>query len=238
MTAYFITGTDTEIGKTFVTCALMVALRNRGIRVAPMKPVAAGMVQVDGRALNEDVQALMAVYGAPISAPLINPYCLHDAIAPHIAAKREGVTVSMLVIQNAFADLAVTHDAVLVEGAGGFLVPLDDRRSMAEIPVALGLDVVLVVGLRLGCINHALLTANAIRACGLRLAAWVGNVVDAHMPAQEENIATLRAMLHAPCLGIVPRLANGSAIERATAAAGYLSAEPLLIAEVNPAAST
>jgi dethiobiotin synthetase len=235
MTHYFITGTDTEIGKTFVACALMVALRARGMKVAPMKPIAAGTVTHNGAEVNEDVRDLVSVYGAPIDVAVVNPYCFARPIAPHIAATEEGVSIDMSIIRHAFNTLASAHDVVLVEGAGGFLVPLDGARSMAALPSALGLDVVLVVGLRLGCISHALLTAEAIRARKLHLVGWVGNVVDANMAEQAQNIATLTAQLNTPCLGVVPRIEEGAtytvdkrARANAATAARYINIEPLL----------
>lgn len=232
MNPLFITGTDTEIGKTFVACALLHALNEKGVRAAPMKPLAAGTVNVNGRILNEDVHDLIAVYeacaGISLDPAIVNPYCFAAPIAPHIAAQHENRTVSVEVIQQSFAQLAATHDTVLVEGAGGFLVPMSETQSMAEIPAALGLDVVLVVGLRLGCINHALLTAEAIRAHGLRLAAWVGNMVDPSMSARDENIATLKHLLPAPCLGIVPRIIAADVITAAVAARAHLDVEPLM----------
>ena len=207
MKHFFITGTDTEVGKTFVACALMAALCARGIRVAPLKPVAAGTIVQNGSARNEDVHALLAVYGAPIDAALVNPYCFADPIAPHIAALREQRTIDLTVIDRAFHKLAAAHDCVLVEGAGGFLVPLSMTESMSVLPTRLGLDVILVVGMRLGCLNHALLTVEAIHARGLRLAGWVANTIDPDMACFADNVETLQRMINAPCLGVVPRMA-------------------------------
>ena len=238
MKSHFITGTDTEIGKTFLACGLLIALRRRGIHVAPMKPIAAGTVAMTntvagtmnlrGVDLNEDVHQLIAVYGRNIDETLVNPYCFAEAIAPHIAAAHEARAVDLNVVANAFNKLAASHDAVLVEGAGGFLVPLSSDVSMATLPQRLGLDVILVVGMRLGCLNHALLTAEAIRARGLHLAGWVANTLDPAMRSLAENIDTLKTMLGAPCLGHVPRITAPDTLAAAGITATYLQVEPLL----------
>ena len=228
MRSYFVTGTDTEIGKTFVTCGLLVALRQRDVNVAPMKPIAAGTIEIGGALLNEDVHQLLAVYARPLDAAIVNPYCFEEAIAPHIAAKHEHRAVELVVIKQAFAELSRTHDGVLLEGAGGFLVPLSANQSMATLPECLGLGVILVVGMRLGCLNHALLTAEAIRARGLTLSGWVANSVDPAMHSLADNIDTLKAMLGAPCLGHVPRISAPDAMAAAHIAATHLQIEPLL----------
>jgi dethiobiotin synthetase len=203
---YFITGTDTEIGKTFAACALIHALAARGVNVAPMKPIAAGTINLDGVDVNEDVAALMAAAGNRFSLRDVNPYCFAEGIAPHIAAKHAGQTIAMPVIAAAYERLRSASDKVLVEGAGGFLVPMTDTQSMAEIPKVLGLEVILVVGMRIGCINHATLTAEAIRARGLTLAGWIANTPAAQMTAFEENLATLKSHIDAPLLGTIPRI--------------------------------
>ncbi len=228
MKSFFITGTDTEVGKTFVTCGLLVALRERGVHVVPMKPIAAGAVVRNGVLRNEDVHQLLAVYGKPIDAQLVNPYCFAEAIAPHIAAMHEGKLVLVDVIERAFRELAAAHDSVLVEGAGGFLVPLSAEESMAALPRRLGLDVILVVGMRLGCLNHALLTAETIRGRGLTLSGWVANTVDPNMHSLAENIDTLKSMLGAPCLGRVPRITAPDTLAAARITATHLQIEPLL----------
>jgi dethiobiotin synthetase len=228
MKSFFVTGTDTEIGKTFVTCGLLVALRDHGINAPPMKPVAAGTIQLDGVNANEDVHALIAAYGKPIASSLVNPYCFTEAIAPHIAAAHENRVVDLDVIKHAFDRLRAGHDTVLVEGAGGFLVPLSATESMSLLPTTLELDVILVVGMRLGCLNHAMLTAEAIRARGLHLAGWVANTVDTNMSCFAENIATLTAALPAPCLGIVPRLPPAAPAVSARVVATFLRIEYLL----------
>ncbi|MFN5190847.1 MAG: dethiobiotin synthase [Burkholderiales bacterium] len=228
MKRFFVTGTDTEIGKTFVTCGLLVALRDRGISAAPMKPIAAGTIEQDGVSANEDVHALLATYGKPLRTSLVNPYCFREPIAPHIAAAQENRVVDLASIRTAYDTLRSSHDTVLVEGAGGFLVPLSATESMSFLPVTLELDVILVVGMRLGCLNHALLTAEAIDARGLRLAGWVANTVDTNMSCFAENVATLTAALPAPCLGIVPRLPPSCPTASAKVAATFLNIEPLL----------
>ena len=231
MKSYFITGTDTGVGKTFVTAALLSGLRARGLRVAPMKPVAAGTVEINGQLINDDVALLQEISQHRYALADVNPYCLAEAIAPHIAATRENVRIDMPVITAAFARLAANADTVLVEGAGGFLVPLSATQSMAEIPQALKLDVIMVVAMRLGCLNHALLTAAAIRTRGLHLAGWVANSVGAtQMPAFDENLASLKLMLDAPCLGVLPHMITGSAgnaTAAATLAASHLRLDSL-----------
>ena len=229
MKSYFITGTDTEIGKTFVACGLLHALRNKNINVAPMKPIAAGMVNHQGISLNEDVHQLIDVYAKPINSALVNPFCFTAPIAPHLAAEQEDRPISLDVIQDAFDALSATHDMLLVEGAGGFLVPLSRTQSMADLPTLLKLDVILVVGMRLGCLSHTLLTVEAIQSRGLKLAGWVANTVDANMLSLAENIETLKQCIKAPCLGIVPRLplqSNGNASAALTAT--HLQIAPLL----------
>lgn len=231
MKNYFITGTDTDVGKSLVACALIEAFAARGCRVAPMKPIAAGTVDVDGVEMNTDVIALREVSGSTAALRDINPYCFSEAMAPHLAAQHENVTVELDVIKAAFDRLKSDVDTVLVEGAGGFLVPMSMNRSMSEIPAALGLEVILVVGMRLGVLNHALLTIEAIRARGLTLAGWVANTTaaGATMLAFDENHATLERMIDAPLLGTVPFDARSKTdLERARRAAPYLRMDTLL----------
>ncbi len=198
---YFITGTDTAAGKTYAARLLVEALKRRGLRVAVMKPVAAG---VDADGMNEDVRLLMAAANVAAPPELVNPYCFASAIAPHLAARLAGVSMQLEVIEQAYAQLAAQAEAVVVEGAGGFLVPFNDACGMDAISLRLGLPVIMVVGLRLGCLNHALLTAEAIRARGLILAGWIANRIDPHMAATADNLASLRSILRAPCLGEIP----------------------------------
>lgn len=204
----FVTGTDTGVGKTVVTVALIEALKRAGLRVAGMKPVAAGF---DAQGENEDVARIMQA--ANVTAPLecISPYRFAPAIAPHLAAARADVQIGLETIAAAYDALAERADWVVVEGAGGFLVPMDDAQGLDAIPVRLQLPVVLVVGLRLGCLNHALLTAEAIRARGLVLAGWVANSIDPSMTAFDENLETLKSRLAAPYLGVLPWLGDQDA---------------------------
>jgi dethiobiotin synthetase len=195
---FFITGTDTGVGKTHVACLLVEALKQRGLRVAVMKPVAAG-VEADG--INADVRLLMDAANVQAPKELVNPYCFTSAIAPHLAARQAGISMSLEVVAEAYEKLAAQVDVVVVEGAGGFLVPFNNESGMDEIPVRLKLPVVMVVGLRLGCLNHALLTAEAIRARGLSFVGWVANHIDPHMQEVEANLTTLRSILRSPCLG-------------------------------------
>ena len=199
--AWFITGTDTEVGKTFSTCALLHVLKNSGISALGMKPIAAG---TDAAGKNDDVEALIAASGIRAPRELVNPYLFAPPIAPHIAAQEAGRRIDIDHIVGAFQHLRQLADCVLVEGVGGFCVPLDDRTDTADLARHLALPVILVVGMRLGCINHALLTQQAIAASGLRLAGWIANRIDPVMSRFEENLAALQARMTAPLLGIIP----------------------------------
>jgi dethiobiotin synthetase len=203
----FVTGTDTGVGKTLVSTALLHALAAHYPRVVGMKPIAAGGDWMGGVFGNEDVRALRSASTVQVDAALDNPVFLPDPVSPHIAAQRAGVRITVAQLTAAYQALCTEADAVVVEGAGGFLVPLSDTENGADLARALNLPVVLVVGLRLGCLNHALLTAQAIAASGLTLAGWVANHVDAAMLAQEDNIAYLQGQLHkhyqAPLLATV-----------------------------------
>jgi dethiobiotin synthetase len=189
--AFFVTGTDTDVGKTFVACKLIQDYVAQGYKVVGMKPVAAGGELVDGKWLNDDVLKLETASNVKAPRELTNPYSFKEAIAPHIAAEKAGVEIKIDVIQQAFKRLADMADIVIVEGAGGFLVPINDKESMADLAVALNIPVILVVGMKLGCINHSLLTAEAIQARNLTLHGWVANQIEAKMPFLDENIATL-----------------------------------------------
>jgi dethiobiotin synthetase len=203
MRALFITGTDTDAGKTHVTVGLISAWRTRGRRVVGMKPVASGSTPTSDGLRNADALALMALsHGAPAYAT-VNPYCFAPPIAPHRAAELAGVEIDLERIAAAFDRLAAGADAVLVEGAGGWCVPLGSERMTGDLVGRLALPVLLVVGLRLGCINHGLLSARAILADGQALIGWVGNRVDPAMLEPEASIAALRARMPVPCLGIV-----------------------------------
>ena len=204
MMGCFVTGTDTGVGKTLVSAGLLHALARHHRRVVGMKPVAAGLVPWGDDWASEDAIALRAASTVAVPAALDNPVLLPDPLSPHIAAARAGVQIDIAAIVASYQTLAAQADAVVVEGAGGFHVPLTDTLTGADLAQALALPVVLVVGLRLGCLNHALLTAEAIRTRGLTLAGWVANRVDPDMEAVEDNIAYLRARLGAPLLADVP----------------------------------
>lgn len=213
--AFFLTGTDTEIGKTFITCALLHRAADAGFRAVGVKPVAAG---TDHRGLNDDVENIRQASNVQLPQNIINPYCFTAAIAPHIAAAEEKVSIDFKVIQAACLSAREVADFVIVEGVGGFRVPLGVDRDSAGLAVELGLPVILVVGMRLGCINHALLSVEAILARGLSIAGWVANCIDPNMARHEENLATLKSLINAPLLGVVPY--NAEAGPRG--AAGFL----------------
>lgn len=199
--AWFVTGTDTGVGKTRASAALLHALRSRHPRCVGMKPVAAG---TDDAGLNEDVRALREASTLAVPPALDNPVSLPDPVSPHIAAACAGRRIEVDALVDAYRALAERADAVVVEGAGGFLVPLSDEATGADLAEALGLPVILVVGLRLGCLNHALLTREAIRARGLPLAGWIVNRLDPAMREQAANVDFLRRRLDAPLLADWP----------------------------------
>lgn len=200
MISYFITGTDTGVGKTLISCALLRAYAAQGKRVVGMKPVAAGC---DEDELHADVKQLRAASNVLASFGQVNPYSFLHPVAPHIAARNAGVRIEFSRILTSYHELTSQADVVIVEGIGGFKVPLNERQDSAELAKQLDLPVIMVVGVRLGCLNHALLTADAIGAHGLRLAGWVANVLDANMVALRDNIAALEQRLGAPLLGVV-----------------------------------
>lgn len=201
---FFVVGTDTGVGKTRVAAALLRAYGRLGYRCVGMKPVAAGAELQDGVWVNEDVAILRAAGNVDAPMERVNPYLFREPIAPHIAAEHKGVDIQLARVRAAYAELAQAADLVVVEGAGGLLVPLSRNKDMADLAVALGLPMVLVVGMRLGCLNHALLTWEAIHARGLRLAGWVANRVDPAMAAYEENLDALVRRLPAPLLAELP----------------------------------
>jgi dethiobiotin synthetase len=225
--SFFVTGTDTAVGKTLVTAALLRRLRESGATVAGMKPVAAGVVAGPEGSANPDALLLQAESSVRHPYALVNPWLFEPAIAPHIAAAEAGVVIDTNRIVKAHEILRASADVVLAEGAGGFLVPMDSHRSFAELPGLLGMDVLVVVGLRLGCLNHALLTVEAIAARGYRLAGWVGNCIDPAFTRRDANIATLTEMIAAPCLGIVPWMPDPGVGEAAAALAGAAGLGPV-----------
>ena len=220
---YFVTGTDTNVGKTLVSAALIHSLARNGLKVAGMKPVAAGAELRDGKLWNEDVALLSGEANVTLPTHLIAPYLFKEAAAPHVAAALEDQQINPDTIFTAFEQIRAQTEAVIVEGAGGFCVPLTPQIDLADIAARLQLDVILVVGLRLGCLNHAFLTAEAIAARGLRLAGWVVNQIDPAMPHQAANIEALRERLSAPCLGSLPWMS----VPSATLAADKLDFSPL-----------
>jgi dethiobiotin synthetase len=213
--ACFVTGTDTEIGKTLVSAAILHKLVQQGQRACGMKPIAAGAEERDGELHNEDAAMLRAAGNVHLPQHITTPFMLREPCAPHIAARLEGVCIEPVPILAAYAEILGASDATVVEGVGGFCVPFSDDFDSADLAVQLNLPVVLVVGLRLGCINHALLTAEAVVARGLVLAGWVANQVDPDMRFADENIAALEQRMPAPLLGRVPRLDQPSAANAA-----------------------
>ncbi|MDD5180261.1 MAG: dethiobiotin synthase [Gallionellaceae bacterium] len=197
---YFVTGTDTGVGKTLISCALLHAFAAQGLRVAGMKPVAAGC---DEDEHNEDANKLRAASNIMASYGQVNPCCFPYPVAPHIAARNAGARIDLSRILTSYHELASQADVVVVEGVGGFMVPLNERQDSADLVRQMELPVILVVGMRLGCINHALLTAEAIAARGVKFAGWVANVLDANMAVLRDNIAALEQRLTAPLLGVV-----------------------------------
>ncbi|MBC9744629.1 dethiobiotin synthase [Pseudomonas syringae pv. syringae] len=210
--AYFITGTDTDAGKTTVAAGLLHAARMSGLSTAAGKPVASGCFVTPQGLRNPDALALLAECSVELDYAEVNPLALEPAIAPHLAAREAGVALTVdSVLQPMRQMLARQADFTLIEGAGGWRVPLSGQSTLSDLAIALDLPVILVVGVRLGCINHAVLTAEAIARDGVRLAGWVANIVDADTSRLEENLATLVERLPAPCLGRVPRLNEASA---------------------------
>jgi dethiobiotin synthetase len=204
MHGFYVTGTDTGIGKTHSSVALLHALRAQGLRATGMKPVASGCERIDGEWKNEDALALVAASDPRPAYADCNPFALEHPLAPELAARDAGVEVSLPPILAAHARLAAFADAVVVEGVGGWAAPLSANLMQADLVRALGIPVVLVVGLRLGCLNHALLSARAIEADGCRLVGWIANAIDPAMERAEDNIAMLAARLPAPCWGRLP----------------------------------
>jgi dethiobiotin synthetase len=205
--AYFVTGTDTEIGKTTVAAGLLHAARHMGLSTAAAKPLASGCEMTADGLRNPDALALLGECSLALEYAEVNPFAFAPAIAPHLAAVEAGVELSVARVGAAVSRvLERGADFTLVEGAGGWRVPLAGKAFLSDLPAALQLPVILVVGVRLGCINHALLSAEAIRADGLQLAGWVANIVEPQTLRLQDNLQTLKDLLPAPCLGIVPHL--------------------------------
>lgn len=195
MSGLFITGTDTEIGKTFVSALLIKILAAEGLRVAGMKPIASGAKMIDGVLKNDDALSLMQASNVNADYKHVNPYVFEPAISPHIAAEQAGVEIDLVKIKNNFDQLKEISDVVVVEGVGGWYAPLSEYTTVADLAETLGLPIILVVGLRLGCLNHALLTAQAIRQSGLPIAGWIANQIDKDFLSEKENIKTLQHFL-------------------------------------------
>jgi dethiobiotin synthetase len=223
VTGIFITGTDTDCGKTEVALGLMAAWQSRGLRILGMKPVATGCTPEPAGPQNADALRLQVQGSSRAPYGLVNPYAFEPPIAPHIAAGLAGVEIELGPIAGAYRTLASESDLVVVEGVGGWRVPLSATLSVSDLPTAMNLPVLLVIGLRLGCLNHALLTAESIRAQGTQLAGWVANGIDPGMLESDANLATLAALLGSPCIGVVPWLSPPEPSELA----GYLNPELL-----------
>ena len=213
MAHYFITGTDTGVGKTFLTCAFLQTLKQLGVDAIGMKPVAAGGEMSPDGLLNDDVEALRSASGVALTSDDLCCYLLPEPVAPHIAALHEEIEIDLDVIRQRFDQLAELADVVLVEGVGGFLVPLGDSITTADLAVDLDLPVIMVVGMRLGCLNHALLTQEAITARRLTLAGWVANQIDPNMSEFEANVDALEERIRAPLLGVIEWQKNGDTKE-------------------------
>ncbi|AGZ37461.1 dethiobiotin synthase [Pseudomonas sp. SWI6] len=210
--AYFIAGTDTDVGKTTIAAGLLHAARLQGLSTLGAKPVASGCSVTPKGLRNADAQALIDESSIKLAYEEVNPFAFEPAIAPHIAAREAGVALQVPVLLKAMRHvLDQGADFTLIEGAGGWRVPLSNLDNLSDLAIALKLPVILVVGVRLGCINHALLSAEAISRDGLQLAGWVANIIDPRTSRLEENLASLAERLPAPCLGRVPKLKQASA---------------------------
>jgi dethiobiotin synthetase len=229
-----VTGTDTGVGKTLVACSLLRAFAARGMTAVGMKPVAAGLERVGERLQHADVEQLIAAGNVSAPRDLVNPYCLARPIAPHIAADMEGITVDIERMVRCYQELAARADVVVVEGVGGFRVPLGAGTDTAQLAARLALPVVLVVGMRLGCLNHALLTTEAIAARRLKLAGWVANHIDPDMAAANENVHALEQRIPAPLLA---RIEHAAVPDPRRVASQFLSSLTKLV-EANAAGST
>ena len=215
MFSVYVTGTDTGIGKTLASCTLLHALRAHGLRAAGMKPVASGCERIDGEWRNADALALQAAGEPGIAYADINPYALEHPLAPELAARDAGIELTLRPILDAYARLADRADALIVEGVGGWAAPLSASLMQADLVRALQLPVVLVVGLRLGCLNHALLSARTIVDDGVHLAGWIASHVDPGMERVEDNLGMLRARLPAPCWGVLPHAPDADPVAMA-----------------------
>jgi len=204
---FFVVGTDTEVGKTLVSAALILKLKEVGIKAVGFKPVVAGTYRSpDGREFNEDLETLRLASGFEHDDMHLCPYVLSTPAAPQLVAQAQGIELNIAVITKAFHNISEKFDAVVVEGAGGFLVPLNKKEDLGDTVKAIGLPVILVVGMRLGCINHALLTYEALKMRNLQVAGWIANALSEEMSLLQENIQSLKDRIKAPLLGIIPPL--------------------------------
>ena len=219
---FFITGTDTAVGKTVVACALARGLRARGARVAVMKPVASGATRTPAGLRSADALALMEAAQAATPYAVVNPYCFEPAISPHIAAKEAQIEVDIAMIRRNFEVLAADADWVVIEGAGGWFTPISERQTMADVAWALAVPTLMVVGVRLGCLNHAQLTRLAIEARGVSFAGWIASGVDPAMERTAENLASLERLLGEPAVAIAPCEPGGASSLMLEAAAARL----------------
>lgn len=227
MKGFFVTGTDTGCGKTEVSLGLIQTLRRQGLKVQGMKPVASGCVASPQGLRNGDAQRLLVQSSHPVPYDWVNPYAFLPPIAPHIAAREAGIEIDLGRIRHCAVALAVQADLLIVEGVGGWRVPLGPALAVSDLPQALGLAVILVVGLRLGCLNHAALTAESILDRGCHLVGWVANQIDPGLERREEQLATLLASIRAPCLGFIPRLVVSPAERLPEILASHLAIEKL-----------
>ena len=204
---FFVIGTDTEVGKTLVSGAFILKLRETGINTVGFKPVVAGTYRSpDGRELNEDLETLRLASGLGSDDIPLCPYLLSAPAAPHLVAQVQGIALNIAVITKAFHKISASFDSVVVEGAGGFLVPLNKKEDLGGVAKAINLPIILVVGMRLGCINHALLTYEALKMRNLQLAGWIANALSDEMPLLQDNTQTLKDRINAPLLGVIPPL--------------------------------
>ena len=227
---YFIAGTDTDAGKTMVACALLEKARGQGLTTAAVKPVAAGCIDTKDGLRNDDAEQLLAQCTLPLYYEQVNPVAFMAPIAPHIAAQQQGQRMQVGRLAGFTSGVLMQGaNLTLVEGAGGWRVPVNERETLADLAIALSIPVVLVVGMRLGCINHTLLTVEAITRDGLELAGWVANCIDPQMDELDANVTTLQHRIQAPMLGLVPNFSEiNVASQRVEACQAYLDLETLL----------
>ncbi len=212
---YFVAGTDTDAGKTFVSTALLECAKDNGLSTLGLKPVSAGCDHVDGQLKNDDALKLIDASTIQLPYEQVNPYAFEPPIAPHIAAKEAGARVSIQQMQGMVRGAMMAGaDFTLIEGAGGWRVPVNEREFLSRLPQVLELPVILVVGVKLGCLNHARLTAEAIRADGLTIAGWVANCIDPNTARADENIQALQGLISAPCLGVMPWLKSDQSVAK------------------------